>query len=119
MTKFGTSVRQRDIVLVSLPFSDYSHEKTRPALVISSEQHNSHNEDVICCAITSNPREDLQAVDISNNDMDSGFLKKDSKVKPAKIFSIHYMLIEHRIARLGLVKTREVIDRLSQIIAVD
>lgn len=56
MMKDGIIANQRDIVLIVCPYSDLSQNKKRPVLILSNNDYNFHNEDIICCAITSNPR---------------------------------------------------------------
>ena len=43
-----------DVILVSYPFTDLSTIKVRPALVISSEEYNQREDDVIVLPITHN-----------------------------------------------------------------
>ena len=75
----GTSIEQRSLVLISFPYTDLSGAKKRPALVISSADFNSKNEDIICCLITSNPEEAPHSIKITNKDMESGHLEFESK----------------------------------------
>lgn len=46
--------RQRDIVLLPVPFTDLSAIKRRPVLVLSKNSHNRRSPDVVVAAITSN-----------------------------------------------------------------
>ena len=48
-----TGYRQGDIVLVSLPFTDLTSSKRRPALIISPDSFNAAGEDLVLAAITS------------------------------------------------------------------
>lgn len=52
--KFGTMLKQRDIVLIPVPFTDLTANKRRPVLVLSSTEFNATEEDIIVAAITSN-----------------------------------------------------------------
>lgn len=45
--------KQRDIVLVPLPFTDLTSVKRRPVLVLSNDSHNRRGQDVVVSAITS------------------------------------------------------------------
>jgi len=47
--------KQGDIVLVPVPFTDLSAQKRRPVIVISTNQYNQQNADVIVVAMTSRP----------------------------------------------------------------
>lgn len=119
MTNDGTIARQRDIVLVSFPFSNLSREKIRPVLIISDNEHNSLNEDFICCAITSNPREYHQSIAIQDKDIEFGFLNYKSRIKPTKIFSLDQSIILKRIARLNILKSKEVVIHLNKSIRIE
>jgi len=119
MTNDGTIVRQRDIILASFPFSDLSREKIRPVLIISDNEHNSLNEDFICCAITSNPREYHQSISIQNKDIELGFLNYKSRIKPTKIFTLDKRIIIRRIARLNILKSKEVIAHLNRAVRIE
>jgi len=112
----GTNIRQRDVVLISFPFSDLSATKKRPALVISNDSFNSRSEDTICCLITSNPESTPNAVFISNGDMESGNLEFDSKVKPYKIFTADKNLIVKVLGRLNSGKFASVVKEINKII---
>ena len=48
-----TPYKRGDVVLVPFPFTDFSSLKQRPALVISSDEFNASNTDLIAVAITS------------------------------------------------------------------
>lgn len=119
MTSDGTTVRQRDIVFVPFPFSDLSRAKVRPVVIISDNEHNLHNEDFICCAITSNPREYHQSIAIQDQDIEFGSLSYKSRIKPTKIFSLEKRMVLKRIARLNIPKSQEVVEKLSQAISIN
>lgn len=108
MTISGIKLKQRDIVLVLFPFSDLSAAKHRPALVMSNNDYNSTSEDIICCAITSNPDERPYTVGIHNCDLDEGVLPKPSKVKATAINFLHKSLIKEHLGRLNLSKCLQV-----------
>lgn len=45
-------MQQKDIVWVSVPYSNLEEEKIRPALVVSNNAYNEKNPDVVICSIT-------------------------------------------------------------------
>ncbi|MDG7043262.1 MAG: type II toxin-antitoxin system PemK/MazF family toxin, partial [Nitrososphaerota archaeon] len=47
-----TMLSQRDIVLLSFPFSDLKSSKVRPAIVMSNDGYNRSSEDFIAVPIT-------------------------------------------------------------------
>jgi len=62
------------------PFSDLSHSKFRPALLLGEVGRG----DWIACQITSNPFADPRAVEITDADFTSGGLQRVSYVRPGK-----------------------------------
>jgi mRNA interferase MazF len=85
------------IVLVRFPFSDLSHAKLRPAVVIAD----SGRGDWLLCQITSNSYSDPQAVEITDNDFRAGSLRIVSYARPLKLFTAHESLIA---TQLGLLR---------------
>lgn len=115
----GTIIRQRDIILV--PFLLYSNLrdcKLRPAVIISDNRFNESNDDVICCAVTSNPKESSLSVLIANCDLESGILNKESRVKSTKLFTLEKKIIQKVIAQLNIPKSKEVVALLNNCIAI-
>ena len=53
MTPVATSCRRGEVVLVPFPFTDLSSAKQRPALVVSADDWNAAQPDVVLVAITS------------------------------------------------------------------
>lgn len=118
MMTSGMSVNQRDIILVPFPYSDMSQTKKRPSIIVSNKNFNSNSRDVICCAITSNPRNYNKSVEITNGDLDSGELRYDSRVKPTKIFTLDKKKIIKKMAKLNITKSKEIIENLNKSIEV-
>ncbi len=111
----GTNIKQREIVLMPFPFSDLSSSKKRPALVLSGNDFNERSSDVICCSITSNPARENRTVDVINEDLESGFLEFESKIKPYHLFTINKQRIYRSIGVLKKGKFNEVIITLHTI----
>ncbi len=110
MTSAGMNIEQRSIVLLPFSFSNLTENKTRPALVISNSKFNKKSEDIICCLITSSP--DAKGVKIANKDMESGFLKFESTIKPHRLFTADKKIIYKVIGKLNKEKTRSVIREI-------
>lgn len=75
-----------DIVVLPLPFTDGSRTKRRPVLVLSSKDFND-GDDLVVCAITSNPKDVRHSVLIVPEDMGEPRLPKPSRIKVAKLSS--------------------------------
>ncbi|MCX6742064.1 MAG: type II toxin-antitoxin system PemK/MazF family toxin [Candidatus Pacearchaeota archaeon] len=115
----GTSIKQRDIILIPFPYSDLNGIKKRPALILSGKDYLSKNNDVICCAMTSSPKNFDRGVMITNIDLDLGHLDFDTAVIPCKLFNSHkHMIIKH-IGRLNIKKSKEVVEFLKVNIKID
>lgn len=119
MTISGTNtVDQRSIVLIPFPFSDLSSYKVRPALVISNTNFNSKNEDVICCMITSEPTPHLHTIPITKNDIESGNLPLEGKIKTYRIFTISKTKILKTLGKLKWLKSNKVQKELSYLFSL-
>lgn len=101
-----------DIVVVLFPFSDLSHAKRRPALVVTQLR----GDDVILCQITTPGRGDGYSVPLSSLDFDAGGLDHDCHIRPNRLFTADSGIITRRAGRLSRTKIGEVVDRIVAII---
>ncbi len=60
--------RQRDIVLIPVPFTDLSSFKRRPVLILSSDAYCQSSPDMLVAAITSNLSTIMPGVVIDTSD---------------------------------------------------
>lgn len=86
----------RAVVLVSFPFSDLSHSKLRPAVVLAYVGR----DDWILCQVTSKPYGDEQAVAINDEHFETGTLRLVSYVRPGKLFTANGSIIRSQVGRL-------------------
>ena len=93
--------KQKDIVLVPIPFTDLSSIKKRPVVIISQDNYNSQSRDVVVAAITSNLsyRNDYSII-IDSENLSEGFLPKQSMVRCDKIYTISGDII---VKRFGVI----------------
>lgn len=119
MTMPGMIVNQRDIVLVPFPFSDGNIKKKRPAVIISNKKYNQSSQDIICCAITKNPKLYSHCIPISNVDLDSGNLMFDSIIKPDKIFTLEKNKIIKTLGKLNYLKSKIIINNFNDCICLN
>lgn len=87
----------RAVVLVAFPFSDLSHSKLRPAVVLAD----AGREDWILCQITSKPYGDNQAITIEDDGFDTGSLRVVSYMRPGKLFTANNSIMK---AQVGILK---------------
>ena len=119
MTEDGTMFNQRNIVLVPFPHTDLSAVEQRPVLIISKKDYNSKNEDIICCALTSNLNGINKGVKVTNKYMESGHLNFDSIIAPCKVWTPNKNKIIKTIGRLNIEKSKEVVKFLNLNIKIE
>lgn len=108
-------INKGDIVVVKFPFSDGSHTKNRPALVLSnSEIHDTG--DILCMQITSKFRDDNFTIKLNANNLSSP-LPLQSYLRLHKIFSIDKQLILNNLSSVNKETYDLVISSLFKIIA--
>lgn len=98
-----------DIVVVPFPFSDLSNSKRRPALVLADLV----GDDIILCQITSQFNRDPYAIKLHNEDFETGSLKKDSNIRPNRIFTADKKIILYKVGAINNQKFNEVTDKLN------
>lgn len=76
------------VVLVPFPFSDLSQSKRRPAVVLADAERG----DWIRCQVTSKAYSDARAVELTDDDFQTGSLRLVSYARPAKLFTAHESL---------------------------
>ena len=101
-----------DILILSYPFSDFTSQKRRPALLIASPKGN----DIIICQITSQVHYDSLSISLEEGDFVQGSLHQKSYIRPNKLISIDKKLILYKAGKISNIKINEVIDSIIRII---
>lgn len=113
-----SSFEQGDIVILNLPFSDFSEIKRRPVLVISGNKFNRRSRDLIVAKITGTEFSHGFNIEISNGDLEKGELKKVSYIDLTMILTVDRKIVEKCIARVNegiMIKTKEKLSTLFDI----
>ncbi len=97
-----------EVVVLPFPFSDLSSSKRRPAVVVS----NLTGDDLILCQITTNHRTDGYSISLSKNDFKNGSLKRESCIRPNRIFTGDSSIIHYSVGTLSQQKIHEVISKI-------
>jgi mRNA interferase MazF len=100
------------VVLVPFPFSDLSHAKLRPALVLAE----TGKDDYILCQITSNPWGDPLAITLAAGDFHSGGLPLVSYARPGKLFTASNSIFVKESGRLNEASLAAVIAQTIKIL---
>ncbi len=97
MMKHGMAYRQRDIVLIPIPFSDLKARKKRPVVVVSNDFYNNKTEDIVVVAITSNIQTKEYSILITQDDMEQGALPRDSMIRVDKIHNLSQSIVMYQV----------------------
>jgi mRNA interferase MazF len=95
-----------DVVVVPFPFSDLSASKRRPALVLAPLQ----GDDAILCQITSRDVRDGYAIPLVQGEFVSGSLRKDSNIRPNRLFTAEQSIILYAAGRVTRGKVDQVVE---------
>jgi len=98
--------------VVPFPFSNLAEAKRRPALLVAELER----DDRILCQITSRHFKDRYAVGINDADFEEGSLKKDSNVRPNRLFTADSRIILYRAGHLKAERVGEVVERIINIL---
>lgn len=69
--------------------------------------------DIILCQITSQFNRDPYAIELRNEDFETGNLKKESNIRPNRIFTADKKIILYKIGTISDPKFNEVIDKIN------
>lgn len=96
----GTMLKQGDIVLIPIPFTDLTSQKRRPAVIISTAAYNEKNEDVVVVALTSNAEPKNFSVILTADDLEDGNLKVTSMIRVDKIYTLNKSIVLKTFGRV-------------------
>jgi mRNA interferase MazF len=105
------------VVLVRFPFTDLTGSKKRPALVVSSLEHQKTGRDVIVAAITGQGIEDPRAFDHIVQDWASCGLIAPSKVRCGKLVTLERSMVRRTLGRMPPQGFRAVMGKVRQALA--
>jgi mRNA-degrading endonuclease toxin of MazEF toxin-antitoxin module len=98
--------------VVPFPFSDLTHAKRRPALVLADLE----GDDLILCQITSQQVRDKYAIDLDDGDFEAGALRQQSNVRPNRLFTADQRIILRRVGHLRREKINEITEKAVEIL---
>ena len=101
-----------NVIVIPFPYSDLSKAKRRPALVIACLK----GDDIILCQVTSQSVKDEYSISLSEKDFIEGSLKKQSNIRPNRIFTADSNIVLYKIGQINDKKFKEVINKIIAII---
>lgn len=109
-------VKQKEIILISFPFSNHESSKVRPALVISNNNFNKYSNDCLVVPMTSILKDVKYSFNIYQSDLIDGKLIKTSRIRIDKITPIEKNMIKMKIGIVNDKILDKVIKELQLII---
>ena len=106
MTSGGTMFSKGDIVIIQFPFSDFANAKKRPMVVLAER-----GQDLIGCAITSNP--DSEGIPIDR--FQEGSLPLQSKIKYWQISTFAQEITLKRVAKITRATHQELLRKIAEL----
>lgn len=91
-------MNQGDIVIADYPLSSLKQSKIRPAVVVSNGKFNA-GEELILVPVTTGG-EGLYRSKISTDDLEEGYLTRESYIHYSNLFTMEKRLIMQKVAKL-------------------
>lgn len=107
--------KQREIVLISFPFTNFEQFKKRPVLILSNDNFNQRCQDILVCAITSQNFKNEYSIDFTNENLEYGILPEASVIQSHKILLIDKNLILKKFSVLNNDVFTKVITNINKI----
>lgn len=100
------------VVLVRFPFSDLTHSKLRPAVVLAD----SGLGDTILCQVTSNPYLDPRSIELTDANFEQGSLQRTSYARPGKLFTANESLIVREVGTLSFEAHQKIVEGVIELL---
>ena len=108
---------QRDIVLIPIPFTDLSSNKNRPVIIVSNDNYNKNNPDIVVVALTSNLIfENKYCIEIDNHNLETGKLPQKSQIRCDKIYTLSKNIVVRKFNRVNKETHTLIKQKLSSLI---
>ena len=93
--------QQKELVLLPYPFSDQGGSKVRPAIIVSNDNFNKRCEDCVLVPLTTLIKDEPFSLMLNQDNLESGKLLKQSRIRIDKIFTIKKSLIIMKIGKIN------------------
>lgn len=113
----GNRVKQRDLVLVEIPYSNHLQAKVRPAVVVSNNSYNQAGEDIVVCGISSVLTDQSWSVIIDAHDTLNGNLPQTSRIRADKIIFFEKKCVKKRFDELSEGKFDELLKKIQLLVS--
>lgn len=110
-------IKQRDMVLIPIPFSDLKSKKRRPVIIISNDVYNQKTDDIVVAAVTSNLEKKDYTLLITQTAMAEGDLPRDSIIRVDKIYSLSQKIVVKQLGKVTRETFARVVAQLNRLVA--
>ena len=93
--------QQKELVLLPYPFSNQEGSKVRPAIIVSNDNFNKRGEDCVMVPLTTLIKDEPFSLMLNQDNLESGKLLKQSRIRIDKIFTIRKGLIIMKIGKIN------------------
>ena len=108
--------KQKDILLIPIPFTDLTSSRRRPVPVLSNDDYNSKTDDIIVTAITQNITSKDYSIFITNSDLLEGNLKVASCIRVDKIYTLAQNIVIKKFGEVNENVMNEVKNKINELI---
>ena len=95
------SIRQGEIVLVPVPFTDLTSNRRRPVIVVSNDAYQVGTVDFVAVAMTTSLKAEPFSFVITSADLAVGALNRPGRVRVDKIYTLAQSLVVARFGRVS------------------
>jgi mRNA interferase MazF len=106
---------QKEIILFPCPYTDFSSTKIRPGIIISNNNYNQHQEDLLIAPITTKWK-NKYSVALNQNDILKGKIAHNSEIRVDKIMPINKNIIIDQIGITNNEILEKIIDKLIELL---
>ncbi|HKZ49559.1 MAG TPA: type II toxin-antitoxin system PemK/MazF family toxin [Candidatus Nanoarchaeia archaeon] len=110
------NAKQRDLILAIYTFSDFAGQKFRPAIVVSGDEHNKTSLDIVAVPLTTNLDEKKFSFLLTQQNLETGKLIKESRVRVDKIFALEKSNIRLVIGKVKPDVHRKIVSEFNKLL---
>ncbi|MGP8330277.1 MAG: type II toxin-antitoxin system PemK/MazF family toxin [Methanosarcinaceae archaeon] len=101
-----------DVVILSLPYTDFSKTKSRPAIILAVPRE----DEIIVCQVTGRDTRPEYTISIKDEDFVEGELNKTSFARPNHLFTIEPKIIKYKAGKISQAKISAIIETSTEIL---
>ena len=110
--------RQRDVLLLPVPYTDLTSQKVRPVIVLSVDTYNRGNDDMIVAAITSQGCGRAYEITLTPEHMESGRLPRTSYVRADKIYALSQDIVRRQYGAVSEAFYEQMVKSIDKLISL-